>query len=402
MKLKVSLALFVCTLSYCPVVNGEEPDPTKLVRDLGSPRFATREAAEQKLVALGAKAKGAVLAGTKNPDAEVARRCGAILPKVRAAERKALVDGTIDWPAPAGTRFRDLAGDTNEARKLFVLMTEDDRRAAIAEAAAIEPGGAANLYAAEVARLVVAAEKTPNDVILPPAGADREAVLASVRDTHREAVGPADVTLALYLGAFAGPDGAPDPAGVTQLLRPSFFDLATGPQKRSFARLFTAWLDRRRDPKVVQAGLEAALFAHIPEAAPVARRLAADANTPGPVAGTAVLVLGYLGSKDDLARLSALRDDGRVFEVHGRAGVEPAIDLQVRDVAAAMSLVLWGAVPANYGSEPFEHRAWWTDSAAKPFTTPEVFQSSKARAAALKKAWEWLDQQPGAPPKPGK
>jgi hypothetical protein len=398
--LTAATLLAVSGLAVCGDPPKDDPDIAKLVRDLGSPKFAVREAAEQKLVALGYKAKAAVLAGTKDPDAEVAGRCEVVLPKVRAAERKALVEGTIDWPAPAGTHFRDLVGDTAEARKLFLLMIEDDRRARLVDEAAGDRTQAAKLYVTERARLVAVPMKAPDGILLPPGTADREAVMAFVRDAHREAVGPADVTLALYLGSFDLPTGARDPADVARLLRTSFFDLATGPQKVPFARLFSAWLAHRRDPDAVQTGLTAALFAHIAEAAPVARRLAADPKAPGPAAGTAVLVLGHLGSKDDRARLSALRDDERVFKVHWGDGV--AIDLQVRDLATAMSLVLRGEALTNFGFEPVEHRSWWTDSAAKPFTTPEVFQSPEARTAVLQKAWDWLDRQPGAPPKPAK
>jgi hypothetical protein len=37
-----------------------------------------------------------------------------------------------------------------------------------------------------------------------------------------------------------------------------------------------------------------------------------------------------------------------------------------------------------------------------PYTDVGFFESSGARTAALKKAWDWLDEQPGAPPAPKK
>jgi hypothetical protein len=96
MKTHLCITILVAIFPVGPGVNGEELDAAKLVRDLGSARFAVRESADQKLVALGPKAKAAVLAGTKDADSEVARRCEAILPKIQAAERKALIEGTID------------------------------------------------------------------------------------------------------------------------------------------------------------------------------------------------------------------------------------------------------------------------------------------------------------------
>jgi hypothetical protein len=376
----------------------DDPDVAKLVKDLGSPRFAVRKAAEQKLAALGAKAKAAVQVGTKDPDAEVARRCEAMLPKVRAAERKALVAGEIDWPAPAGTHFRDLAGDTKEARKLFALMTEDDHRAALADVAADDSAGAAKLYSAEVARLAAATEHIRDGFVLPPPGADRDAVLASYRNAHREAVGPADVTLALYLGSFALPSEAPDPAEVGPVVRQSFFDLATGPVKEPFVRLFSAWLDRRRDPFAVQGGLKAALFGHIAEAVPVARRWVADPKAFGPTVGSAVLVLGMHGSKEDLRALSALRDDLRSYR--GTPGRGTAVELG--DVAAAMSLVIRSEDISKFGFRPDQVKRVWSGADSRPYTDVGSFASADARTAALKKTWEWLDKQPDAPPKPAK
>jgi hypothetical protein len=392
----VTVGLLAVCLPICGDPPKDDQDPSKLVRDLGSPRFAVREAAEQKLVALGSKAKAAVVAGTKGADAEVTRRCEAILPKIRSAERQALVDNGV-WPSQGGETFRKLVGETREARRLFALMTEDDHYAALADAATADPAGAAKLYAAEVARLAEAVERIPN-MGIPPGAAGREMVLGFARDKHREEVGWADVTLVLYLGSFALPEGTPDPEKVARLLGPSFFDLATSPVKQPFARLFSAWLDRRRDPRAVTVGLEVALATGLAEVVPAARRWVANPKASGPAVGTAALVLGTHGSKDDLAALSALRGDRRVYR--GPPGRDFEID--VSEVAAAMSLVLRGEEPASYGFKRVKHREWWADPAAEVFPTPDAFESPEARTAALKTAWEWLDQQPGAPPKRGK
>jgi hypothetical protein len=384
----------------CLAVCGEEPDPAKLVRDLGSARFAVREAAEQKLVALGPKAKAAVLAGTKDADSEVARRCEAILPKIRASERKALVEGTIDWPAPAGTQFRDLAGDTREARKLYALMTGDDRVAALVDAAAADPPGAPKLYAAEVARLVAALKRAHDAPGLPPRVANREYELAFQRETHRVAVSPADLILVLYLGSFPLPDGAPDPREVAKLLGPTFFDLTTGTEKRPFAKLFSAWLGRRRDPEAIQSGLEAAVVTDLPEAAPTARRVAADPEASATAAGTAVLFLGRHGTKQDLALLSALRADSRLLTVlEARPG--GTLECEVRALATASSLTLRGQDVSNWLTVR-NWTVWWANPQHQPVKVPAGFPEAGIRLAALTKAWDWLDEQPDAPPKPAK
>jgi hypothetical protein len=391
-------------LVVCPAANGGDPpkvdpDVAKLIKDLGSPRFAVREAAQRKLVALGSKAKAAVLAGTKDTDSEVARRCEAVLSKIRAGERKALVDGTGDWPPPAGKRFKEVVGDTPEARRLFALMAEDDRRAGLADQAAADPAGTPKLYAAEVARLAEADAKTMAAFQAQPATPEFGDTL---RDAFRKAVPGGDVALMLFLGTSPLPEGTPDPAEVTRVLKAGFMDLATGPQKGAFRKLFAAWLDQRRDPKAIRAGLDAALFAGFSEAVPAARRMAADPKAGGGPVGTALVVLGHHGGKDDLARLSALRDDTRAFAVVKPVGGGADLEVQLRDVAAAMSLVLRGQDPDGYGFGLSTVSAWWAGPGPAPYKTPSFFRTADERAAAQTKAWDWLDKQPGAPPKPKK
>jgi hypothetical protein len=391
-------------LAVCSIANGgdppkSDPDVAKLVKDLGSPRFAVRENAEQKLVALGSKARAAVQAGTKDADPEVARRCGAILPKVRAAEREAFVAEKHDWPAPAGMKFKEIVGDTTEARKLFALMTDDDHRANLADQAAADPEEAAKLYASRVARLA----DLEKDAVarfegrLFPVGAD-----VLMRDASRAAVGPGETALVLFLGSLPRAAGAADPPEVERVLVAGFADLVRGRQRVPARKLFAAWLDRRTGPAAIQSGLEAALYAGVAEAVPVARRLAADPKAPGAVAGTAALVLGHHGARADLSRLSALREDGRAYLVLSGLPGEPDLELQVREVAAAMSLMLRGQDPGAHGFDQTRHSTWWAGPGPAGFTTPNPFELAEARAAALTKAWEWLDKQPDAAPAPKK
>src|SRR5436305_1050414 len=68
-----------------------DPDPAGLVRRLGSPSFAAREAAEKQLKALGTAALPAVTAGAADPDPEISRRCAGIRQHIREAEAQAFV-----------------------------------------------------------------------------------------------------------------------------------------------------------------------------------------------------------------------------------------------------------------------------------------------------------------------
>jgi hypothetical protein len=374
----------------------DDPEVAKLVKDLGSPRFAVREVAERTLVELGSKARAAVLAGTKDADPEVARRCKDILPRARAAERKAFVDGKLDWPAPAGTRFKDLVGDTKDARELFADIADDDRRAGLAAQAVADPGQAAKLYRAEVARLDARDRQALVGVKAEGRGINR---LNIFQEESRRAVPAGDVALALFLGALPFPDGAADPAG-DRFLTAGFADLVSGPNRGPARKLFAAWLERRRARMVLGDGVEAALVTDLPEATPAARRVAGDPKATGAEVGMAVLLLARHGTKDDLALLSALRADARVFRITD-GGPSASTECQVRDLAAAASLALRGQKVSDW----FTLRTsttWWAAQGMKPVESPLGFSDPEVREAALKKAWEWLDKQPGAPPPPKK
>src|SRR2546423_364882 len=72
---------------------GEEGTPeharaAELVKQLGHPRYATREAAAKQLVEMGPAAVPALLAGTNAADEEVRTRSIALLPQAKAAEWK--------------------------------------------------------------------------------------------------------------------------------------------------------------------------------------------------------------------------------------------------------------------------------------------------------------------------
>jgi hypothetical protein len=387
----ITVVLVLCQLANCADPPKVDPEAAKLVKDLGSPRFAVREAAEKKLAELGSKAKPAVAAGAKDTDAELARRCEGVLTKIRAAERKALVDGSGNWPAPAGTRFKDIVGDTKEARELFAMMTEDDRWAALADAAAENPARAAQLYADEVTRVV-------------EAGRVFSAAVRKTEDMRAHSLRtapPGHVALFLFLGSFQTPSKVSDPSVVAPLFQAGFYGLATGPLMRPVGKLLAAWLASRRDQMAVMSGLGAALLTGRDEALSAARQWVADPKADGPVVGTAAVVLGAHGTLKDLPLLSALRDDTRVYHAEN-FGKGEQVRAQVRDVAVGMSLSLRSVSLREFNFAPVKVRSVWEDSDTYRYQDVSWTHPPQARDEAHRKAWDWLDKQPGAPPKPAK
>jgi hypothetical protein len=218
-------------------------------------------------------------------------------------------------------------------------------------------------------------------------------------DASRKAVPLGDVVAVLFLGARSLPVEAKDPSAEWSL-RASFADGAKGPQKEPLRKLFAAWLDRRTDPETIRAGLETALFASVPNALPIARRLAADPKLTAPAKGLAVLIVGNHGTKDDLPLLTACRPDARpYFEYTTLNKNKERFEIQVRDLAAAMSLHLSGQDFEKYGFQRIELHIWWVVSGPAPIKKISWFDTGEARDAALKKAWDWLDAQPKPEPK---
>ena len=226
-------------------------------------------------------------------------------------------------------------------------MTADDLREKLLDKAAGDPVEAARLYLSEVARVVEAGSKAFASFVgqpFSPDGSER------VREASRNAVPATDVAAVLFLGSFLLPEGTTDPATVNQLLEASFIDLTSGPLKRPARKLFVAWLERRKEDAALNTGLEAALLGGIPEAVHVARRVAADPKASGRVTGMAILVLGNHGGSEDLALLADRRDDTRPQFEYTTLNKE-RFEVQVREVAAAMSLLLRGQDFSKYGFE---------------------------------------------------
>jgi HEAT repeat protein len=102
----------------------------ELVKQLGSPQFAVREAAAKQLVEMEQSAIPALKEGAKSTDAEVRARCIALIPqaqstgwKRRAAEYVADTEGKKKHDLPLLTEWEKLIGKPDAGtRKLFAEM----------------------------------------------------------------------------------------------------------------------------------------------------------------------------------------------------------------------------------------------------------------------------------------
>ncbi len=129
--LTVALAFSALDAAAAEPAAATKPGPEQiasLVRDLGSDRFSTREAASDRLARLGLPAFTALEEATRHTDREIRFRAERILTVIRKndLERRlaAFVAGTgkEDYDLPAWSRFSKGYGDSEASRQMFVEM----------------------------------------------------------------------------------------------------------------------------------------------------------------------------------------------------------------------------------------------------------------------------------------
>jgi hypothetical protein len=134
---------------------------TKLVRQLGSARYATREAAAKQLLDMRGTAIPALTAGTTSPDEEVRNRCVSLLPQVKAADWKSRAEAFLADPGGSHKHdpvlfddYEKVVGKLDDgARKLFTAMLRADLDLLVL--AASRPEGAAEVLRERCRTLMV-------------------------------------------------------------------------------------------------------------------------------------------------------------------------------------------------------------------------------------------------------
>ena len=373
-----------------PEPKKEEPKPdpavVKLVEQLGSPEFADREAAQKSLRELGVKAMPALRElGVKSDSPEVVKRCTELLDTLRS-------DLLRSKDSPVWQKFKALAGDDEDAWKLYLRVVGTRQRAAMLLAAVEDSKKAAASYAKECKRIAASLQ--------PPPDPD------SVKNTKYTD----DLAALLFLGTLV--PGTPDAGKVENGAVISIVLIDTlrteGREgKRAFGRLFASWTELR--PYVWQAGLFRAMAENVPAMVDVARKALAAKDRTG---GTnelvlALHVLGQHGTAANLPLVMKFADDttecGRLeFSkfpggvIRGSGTVRPLVKdtdvvAQVRDVAVIAALQLRKQKPQDFGFEMD------VVSDHGPLMTADLSQlgfcRDADREAAHKKARAWLDKQ---------
>jgi RNA polymerase sigma factor (sigma-70 family) len=403
-------------------------EAAELVQQLGSPDFATREAAGKKLRDLGKKAVDPLKAGARDPNPEIAKRSREVLATVRANLLSELAKSfdptsTTDYDHPVWKHYVSIAGDSRASRELFARIIANKKWLQTLDKAEAGPTAAGHVYRVGVAEMFRDFYNDPAKS--PPWPCDRPEEVAyllflgsfaDIPTTKPEGdeIIPDDPRRLAYLGRgiIRGEEQIIHANGITLGLEGKWLSWQNVPAvagtNRVFARLLAAWL-ASHDPasSVVPRGLRMAGR----EILPFARRITANDFEPKreipPLATIAALEMvarfgtpadlplfeRYFGDETNAANADLERADG-ARDYFRPAPVIPTT--QMRDVALGLALLLYGRNPADFG---FVVRKEAFKEEEGRFLVPVSiqvhlgFETDAGRTAAFNKAKAWLDEQ---------
>lgn len=345
----------------------------ELVRQLGDPKFAAREAAAKKLVDLGAAAVPALAAGTKSADEEVRTRSAALLPRAEAVGWGRRADAFLADPAghrdlPLVAEWERLAGKPDAGtRRLYADMLRGG--GSVLEAMTTDRTAGRTALTAR-ARGLLAANRAKGTQVEIPAGAVAAVLFAQAVVMDPAPGPPADGGRHEPLYLLANPAVAA-----------ALGDEVVGP---AYRRLVVAWVESRPADDHMSA-LYFALLAHrrpFPEADPVLMRLATK-HASTQIRWVALEALGRSGTDAARAKLTELLDDKTTMYDNlgnGDAGH------QVRDCALAALAGGAGKDPAGYGLTTYMSAGFWFGGTADTVTLHlRGFKSSADRDRGLRK-----------------
>jgi hypothetical protein len=116
-----------------PITPAQRERAEQLIRQLGDRSFLAREQASYELARMGLAIKDLLVEASQGSDLEIRRRCQELLPRLLQADRKVRLEafsadreGKEDHGLPGWKHFRQLAGNDEDARKLFIQIQKSD------------------------------------------------------------------------------------------------------------------------------------------------------------------------------------------------------------------------------------------------------------------------------------
>ncbi|OWK41084.1 hypothetical protein [Fimbriiglobus ruber] len=416
--------------SAAVLARGASPDPASLVlpadqvarardlvRRLGSDAYRERDRAMLELQKMGRVALPALRAGLEEPDPEVQLRTSLLVPRAEAEDLQAKIDtfladaaGKYTHDLPAWHRFRTTAGDDEPAKLLFteivkkkanydLLLAVRGIPADLTQGAGALVGGPAGTAAdsppaRELARALAARRQDFQTRLAPQWNANGrvQQFVPDVADVALVMIGESlvpDRTLVVNNGGqYPIANFFYQPAGRDALA-------GNGPHGPAFRRVALHWLDTREGVSGVMQAMNVAQNSNLGPAvvSKLAARLLSVPNANPWTKTYAASVLARSNSREHLGAITHLFNDDTGLP---RAGVnvnQP--DIQVKDAALAMVLLLTNQSPKDYGFDVLNannanNEALKYSYTNYRFTTDSKTSAEDKRAAAFVKwrAWE--------------
>jgi len=310
----------------------------ELVRQLGDPSFYTRERASEALASQGVAAKAVLTEALEDPDLEIRTRARHILRRVlhdafeaRLAAFVADVEGTRQHDLPGWKSFRDLVWEGRNARELFAQMTryEGALLSAYEEQALDLP----KLFAARVACLQSQAGSGSSDPRAAPRPSLAALLLIGCDKTAKDhSQGVSQLYSLLCKSAVTQSIGTPAQPPVLRTLLEKWVAGAASGESRYGMTLALKY-------NLKETGLQRAT------------KLLQRGSTSSSQLHYAIITVGRFGGEEHVRLLTPLLANKTVCHRWSNRALkkEGTINVEVRDAALVVLLLLSGKDPQQYG-----------------------------------------------------
>ena len=371
-------------------VKAEPQQIAKLVRELGHERFATREAASDRLARIGLPAFAALEEASRADDREVRFRAEQILNLIRKndLERRlaAFVAGTAtdDYELPAWNRFQKAYGDTEVSRRMFVDMQRAD------------PELLSSLQRDPRAAVEVLGRRLQDRFVAPVRGVTQNLAPVSAGE------------LSAFLFVAAGED-APVSASSLQLLlqlcrQPAFAETLRSQREGALAKKMLGSVIRRCDGEATVHAIRLAMDLELKEGLePALKALDPNGKWNAASGATTLTALACVATQGDASHVPAVEKlldnqtpitTSMVRVIQNNQPTTITKEMQVRDAALAALVMLTRQEMKNYYDEAANARI--SSSPLQMFQPQIIGFSANApekREAALKKWAEYKARQ---------
>ena len=384
----------------------------ELVQQLGSEQFAEREKAEIELAKMGRLARPALVEGANtDPSQEVRARCSSLLPKAVSLDIKARLDvfladadGKFEHDLPGWNQFRatlrnewhlfghQVWSDRSLDRAARVVFA-DLISTAINRQVILAAGGAQSDLGQIVAarRQELYNQKYPRAVVV--GGMIIQPTVVR-RDPTAE-----DIASLPFAESHVQSRFVPRTSAISALITASGFVAAVLRESDDRAKVYQAiagaWLESRRDPLDMYQAMTIATQLGMPDQ--TVRLSARLLTTPGTTVnyrGMAATNLARLGTKEHIPLLEkALTDQAVLSTVRENLlnvpiAERPTHDIQIRDVALALSLLLSDQKLEDYGFVEL-NKANGLKATAANYSYARYYLPEADRKTAFEKWKEW-------------